>query len=49
MALHLKNNYSCRIEDEQQEDICEQAGDRNGKDGSPGPFVSPSETKVNYY
>jgi hypothetical protein len=48
MALHLKNNYSCRIEDELLQGIHEQAGERNGKDGRPGAFVSPSETKVNY-
>jgi len=48
LALHVKNNYSYRIEDELLQDIHEQAVERNGKDGSAGPFVSPAETKVNY-
>jgi hypothetical protein len=45
MGQHLKNNYSCRIEEELQ-DTLEQAGEGNGKDVSPGSCVSPSETKV---
>jgi len=48
MALRVKNSYSCRIEDELLQDIHEQTGERNGKAGSPWPFISPSETKVNY-
>jgi hypothetical protein len=48
MAQHVKHNYSCRIEDELLQGIREEAGEQNGKDVSPVPSVSTSETKVNY-
>jgi hypothetical protein len=49
LYLHyIKSYYSCRIEDELLQDIREEAGEQNGKDVSPVPSVSASETKVNY-